>query len=130
MSPTPSRMLVVARPSLGRSIAAMLDEDGYEVHRTPDAANAPALLRSLKPALVVISMDLPWHDGVATARRLLAAAPDVPVLLVGETAADPRAATLPRLPSDVDADELRTAVSDLLRADEPRRIDDVPPRAR
>jgi DNA-binding response OmpR family regulator len=111
----PSRILVVARPALGRAITGTLDGAGHEVHRTPDAANATGLVRRLRPDLVVIGLDLPWYDGVLAALRLTAGAPEVPLLLVGETSADPRVSTLPRLPSDVDADGLRDAVSELLR---------------
>lgn len=112
----PARILVVARPALGRAVAAALAAAGHEVHRTPDAGSVHALAARLRPHLAVVALDLPWGDAVAAAHRLRAGAPPLPVLLLGEAGDDPRAHGLPVLPLAVDAVGLLAAVATLLAA--------------
>jgi DNA-binding response OmpR family regulator len=46
------------------AMAEELRPAGYEVHRTPDARNAPSIVRRLRSDLVVVALNLPWLDAV------------------------------------------------------------------
>ena len=115
----PGRILVVARPGLGRAVEAVLGAAGFEVHRTPGGADLGVPAARLRPALVVVALDLPWADPLGAVRPLLAGPRPVPVLLLGEPGDDPRADGVPRLPLATDATRLRSAVADLVAVPEP-----------
>jgi DNA-binding response OmpR family regulator len=115
----PSRILVVARPGLGRAVEAALRGAGYEVHRTPGEADLAVPAARLRPALVVVALDLPWADALGAARPLLAGPRPVPVLLLGEPGDDARADGMPCLPLAIDAARLRAAVVALVAAPAP-----------
>jgi DNA-binding response OmpR family regulator len=109
----PMRILVVARPALGRRIELVLRTDGHEVHRTPDPSATEQLAARLHPQAVVVALDLPWGDALAAAERLRDGDRPVPVLLVGNEGLDPLRNEFPRLPLGADAADLRAAVNDL-----------------
>jgi DNA-binding response OmpR family regulator len=108
----PIRIVVVARPSLGRQVEAILRGDGHEVYRTPDAAGVVSLVARVRPHLVIMALDIPWADSTAAPHRLANGFFQAPVLLIGE--ADVRVDGIPRLSSPIDGPSLRTTVSRLL----------------
>jgi DNA-binding NarL/FixJ family response regulator len=107
-------VLVVARPERGRAIAEILAAVGLEVHRTPDAANALSTARRLHPDLAVITLDLPWFDGLDAVEALRVFKPPLPLVVLGEVsdAKDIRGVTV--LPNAVDRTRLLEAVTGLL----------------
>jgi CheY-like chemotaxis protein len=106
----PARILVLARPAIGRRLEVVLRSAGHEVYRTPDPAAAERLATKLHVEVVVVALDLPWGDALAAAEHLRDGERPVPVLLLGnETPRD----GFPRLPVGADAEDVRTAVSDL-----------------
>ncbi len=109
------RILVVARPMLARSVEATLCPAGYEVHRTPGGEDLGGSAARLRPHLVVVALDLPWIDAALAVQPLVARPRPLPVLLLGEEAADVRLARVPRLPLALDAARLLAAVAELLR---------------
>lgn len=117
MEPPPdrsARILVLARPSIGRRLEVALRSAGHEVHRTPDASATEQLAVRLRPGAVVVALDLPWGDALDAAHRVRGLEPPVPVLvLVSDNyAGSPNG--YPRLPLDVDAGDLQAAVAELL----------------
>jgi CheY-like chemotaxis protein len=117
---TPTRILVVARPALGRTIELALRADGHEVHRTPDPAAVETLAMRLRPEVVVVALDLPWGDALAAARGLRDGARPVPVVLLGNDGTEPLRDGFPRLPVGIDAVELRAAITGLFATPVPR----------
>jgi DNA-binding NarL/FixJ family response regulator len=63
-------------------LRALLEEEGFEVF---DAASGPDALRRVRariPDVVLMDINMPGLSGVDTTRQLLAAAPDVPVVML------------------------------------------------
>jgi DNA-binding response OmpR family regulator len=110
----PARILVLARPALGRAVAATLGDAGYEVYRSPDAANLGAVAARVSPRLIIVALDLPWVDALAAARLLPADRRRVPVLLLGEPNGGTLVGGLPHLPLPVDPARLLAVAGDLL----------------
>lgn len=108
----PCRILVVARPNLGRSVADALTAAGHQVHRSPRPADVDALVRSLAPDAALVSLDLPWADPLELAAELRGQPHPVPVLLIGAGDDD----ALPRIEPDADPDRLRARVGELVTA--------------
>jgi CheY-like chemotaxis protein len=87
-------MLEVARPfrilvaeddeSFLDSIALLLEQDGRFVvaGRAHDGREAIALAEKVAPDAVVLDIEMPVVDGVEAARRLRAAAPELPIIAV------------------------------------------------
>ena len=117
------RILVVARPSDGRPVEAVLRGAGYEVHRTPVDADLELLVWRLRPHLVIIALNIPWGEGVTAVQPLLEGAWPRSILLLGETASDARVVGLPRLPLGVEPGRLLAAVNCLLAAPDGVRED-------
>ena len=111
-STKPRRILVVARPSLGRSVAAALTAAGHQVHRSPRPADLAALVRSLEPDAALVSLDLPWADPRELAAELRARPHPIPVLLIGDCQDD----ALPQIGADADPEQLRARVNALIAA--------------
>lgn len=87
----PQCIVVMARPTLARVVAMTLRGEGYEVYRTPDDGGLGALVRRVRPHLVIIAGDLPWADAVNAPLDWVARLHPVPVLFIGETDTDPGA---------------------------------------
>jgi DNA-binding response OmpR family regulator len=110
----PIRIVVVARPSLGRQVESILRGDGHEVYRTPDAAGVVSLVARVRPHLVIVALDIPWADSEEAPHRLANGLFQAPVLLIGEADDDVRVDGVPRLSSPIDGPSLRTTVSRLV----------------
>jgi hypothetical protein len=121
----PARILVVARPVLGRKVEGALRSAGHEVHRTPDPSATERLAARLRPGAIVVALDLPWGDALKAALRVRDGAQPVPVLVLGNDGQGPGQNDFPRLPLEVDADDLQSAVADLLKV-APTKTDEQP----
>jgi DNA-binding response OmpR family regulator len=110
------RIVVIARPFVGRRLVDQLATAGYEVYRTPSAIDTSALCGRVRPQLAIVAIDQLTDNGITTALELRAAAIRVPVLLLGDAGDDPRAAELPILPSSSDSQTLLNAIERLLIA--------------
>ncbi len=119
MSTSPIRLLVAdGQPMLRTGLRTVLgaEPDLTVVGEAGDGAAAVALVRRLKPDVVLLAPRLPGQDGAATTRDILATAVPVRVLLLAVDVADPVAAAALRagahglLPSDVAAPTLAAAV--------------------
>ena len=84
------RILILAMPDLGRQLTTILGNAGFEVHRTPDAANVSAVARQLQPQLLIVAGELPIGDGVQIVQRLRAELQRLPVLILDRTIATAR----------------------------------------
>jgi DNA-binding NarL/FixJ family response regulator len=78
------RVIVVDdHPGFRRCAKALLTAEGFDVvGEAADGASGLAAAAELVPDLVVLDVQLPGLDGFEIARRLLAAQPDVRVVLV------------------------------------------------
>jgi hypothetical protein len=106
------RIVLLARPALGRRIETILRGDGYEVHRTPGGDGFHGLVALLRPHLVIMALDIPWNDPVAVMREVREGPWVVPLLLLGET--DPRFEGIARLPETIADTPLLAAVRSML----------------
>jgi chemotaxis response regulator CheB len=110
-----ARVLVIARPALGRKIEMALQMAGHEVYRTPDPSAAGRLDAQLRPDVAVIALDLPWGDAASAVARLSSSPRAIPVLVLGDAHQNGVDCGLSRLPLEADATDLRESVADLLR---------------
>jgi DNA-binding response OmpR family regulator len=110
----PTRILVIARPALGRDIEIALRSAGHEIHRTPDPSSAQSLSARLRPRAAVVALDLPWGDAVAAAHQLAHGARAIPVLVLGDYLREDASNGFAHLPLGVDATDIRDAVAELL----------------
>ena len=73
-------------PSLRRSLARLLRSAGLEVQTFARAAELLAFERPPRPSCLVLDLHLPDMDGYELLRKMVAEAPDLPVMiLTGET---------------------------------------------
>lgn len=110
-----NRIVVIARPALGRLVSEHLSAAGFEVYRTPSASGMTALHDRIRPHLAIVSVDLLGHDGITAALSLREETHGLPVLLLGEASGDHRVHDLPIL-SSADATSLLSTVIGMLGA--------------
>ena len=110
----PSRIVVIARPAVGRQIVQSLSGSGYEVFRTPSALDLPALVDRIRPHLAIVAIDLIGQDGIRAALEFCEASRGGPVLLIGEARFDPRVADFPVISSSRDRELFIETVRGLL----------------
>jgi DNA-binding response OmpR family regulator len=111
---TPTRILVIARPALGRKIEIALRLAGHEIHRTPDPSSVESLVARLRPRAAVVALDLPWGDADAAAQQLAYGRRAIPVLVLGDYLSTMTKNGFSHLPLEVDATEIRDAVAEML----------------
>ena len=109
-----ARILVVARPVVGRKVETVLRSAGHEVHHTADPSASERLAARLRPGVVVVALDLSWGDALDAANRMRDGKQRMPVLVLGNDRRGGCQNGFPHLPLDADAGELRAAVADLL----------------
>jgi hypothetical protein len=112
---TSSRILVIARPALGRYIEIALRAVGHEIYRTPDPSSAESLAARLRPRAAVVALDLPWGDAAAAADILAHGERAIPVLVLGEFCGHDVQNGFLHLPSTVDGTTIQEAMADLLK---------------
>ena len=109
-----ARILVIARPALGRKIEVALRLAGHEVYRTPDSSAAERLVLQLRPQVAVVALDLPWGDAEGAIARLSSSRRAIPVLVLGDSFHDGFEFGQSHLPLRADANDIQEAVADLL----------------
>jgi CheY-like chemotaxis protein len=57
-------------PASLKVVEMLLRNDGYEVHTAPDAESALDILRTVKPAVMLVDIQLPGMSGLDLARRV------------------------------------------------------------
>jgi DNA-binding response OmpR family regulator len=77
-------LVIEDEPDVSRFIEAVLTDDGYKVVTAADGVEGLKLLRSLKPDLVTLDINLPEKSGVRFYRDLRedAELADIPVVMV------------------------------------------------
>ena len=65
-------VLVEDDPEIGMMYRLQLESDGYEIHHATDGRDGLALIRSLKPDLVLCDLRLPGFDGFEILARVRA----------------------------------------------------------
>jgi PAS domain S-box-containing protein len=111
----PASVLVIDDdPDVRGFIVATLEEQGYRVRQAPDGEHGLKEAAREKPDLVVLDFIMPGLSGAEVARRILAKAPDQPILFVSgysETEAVKRTAPdAPLLAKPFRAEALEKAV--------------------
>ncbi|HEY3491918.1 MAG TPA: response regulator [Solirubrobacterales bacterium] len=83
---SPLVLVIDDDPSLRRSLARLLRSAGLEVETFARAAELLAFERPPRPSCLVLDLHLPDMDGYELLRKIVAEAPDLPVIiLTGET---------------------------------------------
>jgi hypothetical protein len=109
-----ARVLVIARPALGRKIEMALRMAGHEVYRTPDPSATESLVARLRPRIVIVALDLPWGDAEGAVARLCSSRHALPVIVLGESYGDGLEFAQMHLPLEADAIDVQEAVAALL----------------
>ena len=85
-SESPLILVIDDDPSLRRSLARLLRSAGLAVETFARAAELLAFERPPRPSCLVLDLHLPDMDGYELLRKIVAEAPDLPVIvLTGET---------------------------------------------
>jgi UDP-3-O-acyl N-acetylglucosamine deacetylase len=81
--PNPAPILIVDdEASIRKSLEGVLSDEGYSCALASDGADALAQLQSLHPSLVLLDIWMPGMDGIETLRRMKAAQPGTPVIMM------------------------------------------------
>jgi len=81
--PHPGPILIVDdEANIRKSLEGVLSDEGYSCTLASDGADALAQLQSLHPSLVLLDIWMPGMDGIETLRRMKAAQPETPVIMM------------------------------------------------
>lgn len=81
--PHPGPILIVDdEASIRKSLEGVLSDEGYSCALASDGADALSQLESLRPSLVILDIWMPGMDGIETLRRMKAAQPETPVIMM------------------------------------------------
>jgi len=75
-------LIVDDEASIRKSLEGVLSDEGYSCALASDGVDALAQLRSLHPSLVLLDIWMPGMDGIETLRRMKAAHPETPVIMM------------------------------------------------
>ena len=75
-------LIVDDEASIRKSLEGVLSDEGYSCALASDGADALAQLQSLHPSLVLLDIWMPGMDGIETLRRMKAARPETPVIMM------------------------------------------------
>src|SRR3990172_2646126 len=75
-------LIVDDEASIRKSLEGVLSDEGYSCALASDGADARAQLQSLRPSLVILDIWMPGMDGIETLRRMKAAQPETPVIMM------------------------------------------------
>src|SRR5512132_1089592 len=82
MSPSGPILIVDDEASIRKSLEGVLSDEGYSCALASDGADALSRLASLHPSLVLLDIWMPGRDGIETLRRMKAAQPETPVIMM------------------------------------------------
>jgi UDP-3-O-[3-hydroxymyristoyl] N-acetylglucosamine deacetylase len=81
--PIPGPILIVDdEASIRKSLEGVLNDEGYSCALASDGADALSRMQSLQPSLVLLDIWMPGMDGIETLRRMKAAQPETPVIMM------------------------------------------------
>jgi UDP-3-O-acyl N-acetylglucosamine deacetylase len=75
-------LIVDDEASIRKSLEGVLGDEGYSCALASDGADALSQLESLRPSLVILDIWMPGMDGIETLRRMKAAQPETPVIMM------------------------------------------------
>ena len=75
-------LIVDDEASIRKSLEGVLSDEGYTCALAGDGADALAQLQSIHPSLVILDIWMPGMDGIETLRRMKAAQPETPVIMM------------------------------------------------
>ena len=75
-------LIVDDEASIRKSLEGVLSDEGYECALACDGADALAQLLTIHPSLVILDIWMPGMDGIETLRRMKAAQPETPVIMM------------------------------------------------
>jgi UDP-3-O-acyl N-acetylglucosamine deacetylase len=75
-------LIVDDEASIRKSLEGVLSDEGYSCALASDGADALSQLESLRPSLVILDIWMPGMDGIETLRRMKAAQPETPVIMM------------------------------------------------
>jgi DNA-binding NarL/FixJ family response regulator len=117
-APGGTRVLIVDDHDLFRTgLRSLLEEQGLEVADAASGESALARLRSFRPDVVVMDVNMPGMSGIVATRRLLEQSPATSVLMLTVTSADDRVLEAVRagasgyLLKDAELDEIVAGIS-------------------
>ena len=75
-------LIVDDEVSIRKSLEGVLSDEGYSCALASDGADALSKLQALRPSLVILDIWMPGMDGIETLRRMKAAQPETPVIMM------------------------------------------------
>jgi UDP-3-O-acyl N-acetylglucosamine deacetylase len=75
-------LIVDDEASIRKSLEGVLNDEGYSCALASNGADALSQLQSLHPSLVLLDIWMPGMDGIETLRRMRAAQPETPVIMM------------------------------------------------
>jgi UDP-3-O-[3-hydroxymyristoyl] N-acetylglucosamine deacetylase len=75
-------LIVDDEEGVRKSLEGVLSDEGYACALAVDGADALSRLESLRPSLVILDIWMPGMDGIETLRRMKAARPETPVIMM------------------------------------------------
>ena len=118
---TEDRILVVDDdPEIQSLVGAILELEGYQVEVAPNGVAALRAIERLRPALILMDVNMPFLDGRELAQELEERGVEVPIIVMtagdnaGQMAAELKAAGY--LPKPFDLSDLLDLVEDQCRA--------------
>lgn len=75
-------LIVDDEASIRKSLEGVLSDEGYSCALADDGADALSRLQSIRPSLVLLDIWMPGMDGIETLRRMKAAQPETPVIMM------------------------------------------------
>ena len=75
-------LIVDDEASIRKSLEGVLNDEGYSCALASDGADALSRLQTLHPSLVLLGIWMPGMDGIETLRRMRAAQPETPVIMM------------------------------------------------
>jgi UDP-3-O-acyl N-acetylglucosamine deacetylase len=75
-------LIVDDEAGIRKSLEGVLNDEGYSCALASDGVDALSQLESLRPSLVILDIWMPGMDGIETLRRMKAARPETPVIMM------------------------------------------------